>query len=158
VTLDELIRKLTEKGIDVNEVLLEALSREDPDYSSEERIKFAESYLKESYEYLNKGDPVQASEKAYKAAEEVVKALAEKFRTQEYQAFMREGKWYTYLLSMASKSLSKMLGDWVVDGWNSAYDLHVWGFHERKLTLDYVKIGLEKVEKMLNEAKKVLHK
>jgi len=97
VTLDELIRKLTEKGIDVNEVLLEALSREDPDYSSEERIKFAESYLKESYEYLNKGDPVQASEKAYKAAEEVVKALAEKFRTQEYQAFMREGMWYSFV-------------------------------------------------------------
>lgn len=146
-----------EKGIDVNEVLLDALSREDPNYTSEERIKLAENYLKESEEYLNKGDAVQASEKAYKVAEEVVKALAEKFRTPEYQSFLREGRWYTYLLSMASKTLSKALGDWVINGWNSAYDLHVWGFHEGKLSLDYVKIGVEKVKEMLNEAKKLFN-
>jgi HKD family nuclease len=58
-----------------------------------ERIKLAENYLKETEEYLNKGDAVQASEKAYKVAEEVVKALAEKFRTPEYQSFLREGRW-----------------------------------------------------------------
>lgn len=55
-----------EKGIDVNEVLLDALSRGDPSYTSVERIKLAENYLKETEEYLNKGDAVQASEKRTK--------------------------------------------------------------------------------------------
>ena len=89
-------------------------------------------------------------------AEEIIKALAERFRIKEYERFLIKGRWYTYLLSMASKTLSERLGDWVIDGWNSAYDLHVWGFHEGKLALDYVKIGAEKVKKMLNEAKRIL--
>jgi len=93
-----------------------------------ERINIAEAYMAECREYLDKGDPVQASEKAYKAAEEVIKALAEKFKTVEYQEALREGRWYTYLLSRASKTLASQLGDWVLDGWNSAYDLHVWAF------------------------------
>ena len=69
---------------------------------------------------------------------------------------MAEGRWYTYLLSMASKTLASGLGDWVIDGWNAAYDLYVWGFHEGKLMVDYVRVGAEKVKKMLNEARKVL--
>ena len=62
--VEEIIRM--EKGIDVNEVLLDALSRENPSYTSVERIKLAENYLKETEEYLNKGDAVQASEKRTK--------------------------------------------------------------------------------------------
>ena len=34
---------------------------------------------------------MQSSEKAYKVAEEVVKALAEKYNTQEYQQSLKEG-------------------------------------------------------------------
>ena len=151
-----LVKKLAEKGIDVNDLLLDALSIKDPDESSSERIKLAEKYLMEYEEYASKGDAVQASEKAYKAAEEVVKALAERFRTGEYERFLAEGRWYTYLLSMASKTLARQLGDWVIDGWNAAYDLHVWGFHEGKLTIDYVRVGAEKVKRMLNEAKRIL--
>ena len=154
--MEELIRKLIERGINVNDLLLDALSVKDPEESSKERLKIAEDYLKECEEHINKEDPVQASENAYKAAEEIIKALAERFRIKEYESFLIEGRWYTYLLSMASKTLSKNLGDWVIDGWNSAYDLHVWGFHEGKLNLDYVKVGVEKVKKMLNEAKKIL--
>jgi hypothetical protein len=100
---------------------------------------------------LNQGDPVQASEKAYKIAEEIVKALAEKFKTPEYEEFLKEGRWYIYLLSRASKTLALKLGDWVIDEWNSAYDLHVWGFHERKLTIDYVKIGIKKLKRCLKK-------
>jgi len=123
-----------------------------------ERINIAEAYMAECREYLDKGDPVQASEKAYKAAEEVIKALAEKFKTVEYQEALREGRWYTYLLSRASKTLASQLGDWVLDGWNSAYDLHVWGFHEGELTVDYVKVGVRKVETMINEAREIIIK
>ena len=154
--MEELIKKLEKRGINVEELLLDALSAGDPEESSRERLKLAERYMEECQEYVNKGDAVQASEKAYKAAEEVVKALAEKYRTPEYGRFLREGRWYTYLLSMASKTLAKNLGDWVQDGWNAAYDLHVWGFHEGKLTIEYVKTGVDKVKKMLDEARKIL--
>jgi len=97
---------------------------------------------------------VQASEKAYKAAEEVVKALAAKFRTAEYNEALREGRWYTYLLSRASKTLTSQLGDWVSDGWNAAYDLHVWGFHEGKLSVDHVKVEYQENRKNARRGKK----
>jgi hypothetical protein len=76
---------------------------------------------------------MQSSEKAYKVAEEVVKALAEKYNTQEYQQSLKEGRWYTYLLGKASNTLAGKVGNWVLDDWSSAYFLHVWGFHEAKL-------------------------
>jgi len=151
------MKKLKERGIDTIDVLLDALSKEDPNESAKERINLVEKLMKECKDYLNRGDPVQASEKAYKIAEEIVKALAERLRTQEYEEFLKEGRWYTYLLSKASKTLALKLGDWVIDGWNSAYDLHVWGFHERKLNIDYVKIGIKKIEKMFEEAYKIIH-
>jgi len=64
-----------------------------------------------------------------------------------------------YLLAeQGHKTLASQLGDWVLDGWNSAYDLHVWGFHEGKLTVDYVKVGVRKVETMINEAREIIIK
>lgn len=153
--LEEVIRKLEEKGVDVTEALLDILSREDPEDSSKERISLAEKYMQESKEYAEKGDVVQASEKAYKVAEEVVKALAEKFKTEEYEEFLKEGRWYTYLLGKASKTLSKKLGYWVLDGWNAGYDLHAWGLHERKYSVGDVKVSLKRIEEMLIEAKKL---
>jgi hypothetical protein len=154
--MEELIKKLEERGIDAIDVLLDALSKADPSESAKERINLVEKLMKECNDYLNRGDPVQASEKAYKIAEEIVKALAEKFRTPEYEEFLKEGRWYIYLLSKASKTLALKLGDWIINGWNSAYDLYIWGFHERKLTIDYVKIGIKKVEKMFEEAYKII--
>ncbi|ADX84980.1 hypothetical protein SiRe_0911 [Sulfolobus islandicus REY15A] len=80
--------------------------------------------MTEAEEYLKKGESVQASEKAYKVAKEAVKALAEKFNLPEYQQAVKEGRWYTYTLGSGSASLSKMLGEWVVNGWSSVYFLH----------------------------------
>jgi hypothetical protein len=153
---EELIRKLKSKGIDVDDVLLDALSRKDPEESVKERLKLAERYLNEAKEYLQRGDPIQASEKAYKVAEELIKALSERFHTSEYEEFLEMGKWSTYLLGKASKSLSVKLGDWVINGWNSAFDLHVWGFHEAKYNVRDVEVGLRIIEEMFKEAKKVL--
>ena len=158
MSIEELVKVLLSKGIDVEDILLNALSTRDPDESANMRVGLAERYMGEAREYLARGDAVQASEKAYKAAEEIVKALAEKYRTPEYQEFLKEGRWHTYLLGMASKALSRMLGDWVLNGWSVAYDLHVWGFHEMKYTVEYVAIGIEAVERMINEAKRVIQK
>ncbi|BDR93271.1 PaREP1 family protein [Vulcanisaeta souniana] len=70
------------------------------------RMELAKRYLTEMDEYLRKGDAVQVSEKAYKAAEEIVKALTKKFNVPEHQQAVKEGMWYTYLLTRAADTLS----------------------------------------------------
>ncbi len=96
------MRIAKERGIDVEDLIIGALSRIDPQEGLKVRMELAERYLAEMDEYLRKGDAVQASEKAYKAAEEVIKALAEKFNIPEYQEAVREGRWFTYLLTRAA--------------------------------------------------------
>ncbi|MEM0374208.1 MAG: PaREP1 family protein [Sulfolobaceae archaeon] len=154
--MEELVKKAEEKGINVEDVLLIALSKVDPEESIRLRVQLAERYMKDLEEYMKKGDAIQASEKAYKVAEEIVKALAEKFRTPEYQQAMKEGRWYTYTLGKAVNSLAKEVGEWLLDGWNSAYFLHVWGFHEAKLSVGDITLYLSKVIKMYEEAKKII--
>jgi len=155
--MEKLIRWVEEKGIDVEELILSALSRVDLKESIKLRIELAEKYMAEAFKYLDKGDAVQASEKAYKAAEEVVKALSEKFNLPEYQRAVKEGRWYIYTLGKASSTLSTKLGYWVLDGWSIAYFLHVWGFHEAKLTTSDITSYLNRVKEMLEEAKRVLN-
>ncbi|BDC17577.1 PaREP1 family protein [Acidianus sp. HS-5] len=154
--MEEIIKKAKEKGIDVEDVLIREIAKNDPHEGVRLRLEIAEKYMNEAYDYLKKGDPVQASEKAYKVAEEIVKTLAEKFNINEYRQAVTEGRWYTYLLASATNELSKRLGDWVADGWNAGYVLHVWGFHEGKLSVDKITVNVEKVKKMLEKAKSAL--
>ncbi|MBB5254253.1 PaREP1 family protein [Sulfurisphaera ohwakuensis] len=154
--MEELIKKAEEKGINVEDLIILALSKLDPNEGVKIRLELAEKYLSEAKDYLSKGDAIQASEKAYKTAEEIVKALAEKFNLPEYQQAIKEGRWYTYNLGHAAAKLSLKLGDWVKAGWNSAYVLHVWGFHEAKFDLDTVKIMISDIERMIREARKVI--
>ena len=154
--LNELVKKAREKGIDVEDVLLMLISKEDPSEGASIRLGIAEKFLNEAEEYMKKGDPVQASEKAYKVAEEVVKALAEEFRLPEHEEALREGRWTAYSIGRAANRLSERLGMWVVNGWSDAFYLHVWGFHERKLSVDDIKQYFEGVKEMFIEAKKVL--
>ena len=153
--MEELIKKAEEKGIDVEDLIILALSRLDPQDSINLRLELAKKYLSEAEDYLSKGDVVQSSEKAYKVAEEVVKALAEKFNLTEYQQALKENRWYTYSLANAAGRLASKLGDWVKEGWDSAYVLHVWGFHKGKLDIDNVKVRLQAVKRLLEEAMKV---
>ena len=156
--MEELIRMAEERGIDVEDLIINAIKERsnDPSEPIRLRLELAKKFLAEAKEYMGKGDTAQASEKAYKAAEEVVKALAEKFNTPEYQQAVKEGRWYTYWLGSVVIRLRKTLGDWVSTGWTSAYYLHVWGFHENKITLDEVISYIDDVERMVGEAEKVL--
>ena len=153
--VEDLIKKARERG-DVEDLIISALSREDPREGIRLRLALAERFMNEAEEYLRKGDAVQASEKAYKAAEEVVKALAEKFNLPEHQQAAREGRWYAYLLGKASNSLANKLGSWVSDGWSNAYFLHVWGFHEAKLDVGDLTSYMNRIREMLKEARRVL--
>jgi hypothetical protein len=52
--------------------------------------------------------------------------------------------------------LSEKLGDWVLEGWSNAYFLHVWGFHEGKLKVEYVSRYINPIKRMLEEAEKII--
>ncbi|MEJ2771241.1 MULTISPECIES: PaREP1 family protein [unclassified Stygiolobus] len=153
--MEELIKKAEEEGIDVEDIIINAIRNksEDPSISIKLRIEIAEKYINEAKKYLENGDITQASEKAYKSAEEVIKALGEKLNTKEYQLATKEGRWFTYYLSSVAS-----LTEWSRKGWSSAYILHVWGFHEGKLDIDTVKRYITDVEEMVDKAKKELLK
>ena len=98
-----------------------------------------EGYLNEANEYLKQGDPVQSSEKLYKCAEEAVKLLAEKLNLPEYQIAHQNGKWNASLLFKAAGKLTDKIEKEFYHWWGEAWNLHVEGFHERRMDLDEVK-------------------
>jgi len=59
--MDELIKKAEEKGIDVEDLIISAMSKEDPQGGIKLRLELAMKYMAEAEEYLKKGDAVQAS-------------------------------------------------------------------------------------------------
>ncbi|MCD6357342.1 MAG: PaREP1 family protein [Thermoproteales archaeon] len=155
-----LIQRLREEGLDLVDLLISALSRAsklDPRDAAEARLELAEKFLGEAREYVASGDAVQASEKLYKAVEECIKALAEALKVPELKAVERRGRWDTWLLGSAARSLAKKLGEARVEfAWAVAYDVHVWGFHEAKYGIDKVKMDLPHAEWLLEYARRVL--
>ena len=153
---EEVINEARRRGIDVVDLVINAISRYDPMAGIKVRVELAKRYLEKSKEYLKRNDAAQASEKAYKAVEECIKALAEKYNTPEYNEAAREGRWYTHLLQRASNTLASTLGDWVAVGWASAYALHVWGFHEVKLSVSDMTVYMKVIEDTVNKAIEIL--
>ncbi|GAB6947435.1 PaREP1 family protein [Vulcanisaeta sp. JCM 16161] len=152
--------KVRERGLDIEDLVMYALMNAmqlDPGELARARLELADKYLSEAREYVGKGDAVQASEKAYKAVEECVKALAEKFNIPEYQEAVRSGRWFAYLLGRAARTLSGKLGESrIVDAWSRAYDLHMWGFHEGKYGIDYVKVDMPLIEWFVNYTRQLV--
>lgn len=122
----------------------------------EKRINVALKCLEESKSLIDK-DPVQASEKLYKAAEESVKILAYHFVFDDILEKVSEGgRWSVTELERSVLRISDKLGEWFRHSWNSAWVLHVWGFHEAKLDSEYVRRQVPDVERMVLEAAKAL--
>jgi len=61
--MEELIKKAEEMGIDVEDLIITAMSRKDPQEGIKLRLALARKYMTEAEEYLKKGESVQASEK-----------------------------------------------------------------------------------------------
>jgi hypothetical protein len=117
---------------------------------SEEVLKYieiAERFLVEGRELIDK-DPVQASEKLYKAAEEVVKVLAIALNLPEARKAIESGGWWSKLLEKTAQSVAKALGvkEFIL-WWNTAYKLHVDGFHETKLSSEDIRERYEYIFK-----------
>jgi len=133
-----------ELGVDLEALAIEAILRElklDPSEEAEIHLELARRYLEEAKAYMRRGDAAQASEKLHKAAEESIKALAKRLNTPEVSKAREHGRWYTWLLDKAARRIAKELGERrVKSAWDAAYSLHVWGFHEMKLTVEEVEL------------------
>jgi hypothetical protein len=123
---------------------------------TQQHLELAEKFLAEGRELIDK-DPVQASEKLYKAAEEAVKIIAIALKLPEADEAAKRGRWTTGLLEDAVMNIMRILKvDELYHWWDSAYKLHVDGFHEAKLRSDDVRLRLRDVEALVNLANKVL--
>jgi len=156
-----LIEEARRRGIDVETLFINTLAKvlnTDPNEVVAARLQIAMNYLGEARGYLAKNDPVQASEKLYKAVEECVKVLAERYNIEEYCKALESGRWRIGLLDKAVVTLSKTLNEpRLMDAWDTAYYLHVQGFHEAKLNADAVEARLPKVEWLINYVKERLN-
>jgi hypothetical protein len=119
-------------------------------------VEVAERFLAEGRELIDK-DPVQASEKLYKAAEEVVKTLALALNLPEARRATESGGWWSKLLEKAAQGVARTLGikEFIL-WWDTAFRLHVDGFHEARLSSEDVRERYEYIEEMVNLARKVL--
>jgi len=123
-----------------------------------QHLERAERFLAEGEKLVDK-DPVQASEKLYKAAEEAVKAIATALDLDEARKALERGRWTLSLLDDAVYAISERLGvKELMDWWDSAYRLHVDGFHEARLRSIDVAKRLGHVEALVGLAKMVVEK
>ncbi len=115
--------------------------------------KIAFKMFEEAKEFLAKEDSIQASEKLYKVAEETVKALAAEYAKDVVEEVEKEGRWKVGLLEKAIRKISKELNPEVRHWWDTAYYLHVEGFHEARLDIEGVKERLQEIENLVKLCK-----
>lgn len=111
-------------------------------------VKSLSEFLREGKNYLEKGDPVQASEKLYKAAEEAVKVLALTHAPEVHKEAEKRGRWTSDLLFEAAGKMGRE----VRHCWDSAWTLHVQGFHEMKLNVNSVEERVEDIAELVRLA------
>ena len=155
----KLFDEIVKKGINIESYIIDLLTKMfnlDPIVSVESHLELSMKYLDEGRSLIDK-DPIQASEKLYKAAEEVVKALTIYFNLSDIIEKVNERKMWTVTeLDKASRLISEKLRKWFRSSWDTAWALHVWGFHEAKLDSESVRDRLPDIEKMVMEAQKVV--
>ena len=154
---EALAKRLEAVGVDVEAMVVELLVRElglDPGEEAAVRVELAAKYLEEGRRLVDR-DPVQASEKLYKAAEEAVKALAIRYGLRGVLDRVRaRGRWTVTDLSKAATGLAERVGSWLLDAWDHAWTLHVWGFHEARLDSEDVRARLPHIEKLVEYARR----
>lgn len=89
-----------------------------------------------------------------KAVEECIKTLARLHNLPEYEKAVKEGRWWTQLLGKAARRLARKLNEPRIEfTWSIAYDIHVWGFHEAKYSIEDIEGDLKHAEWLLNYTK-----
>ena len=110
--------------------------------------KSPSKFLGEGKSYLEKGDPVRAREKLYKAAEEAVKILALTHAPEIGKEAAEKERWTSDLLFKAAGRMGREARHC----WNSAWTLHVQGFHEMKLNISAVEERIEDIAELVKLA------
>ncbi|MCS7367950.1 MAG: PaREP1 family protein [archaeon YNP-WB-062] len=132
----------------IAELFLKQLDIKDPEAKVELHMKLCEKYLKESEDFLAKGDYVQASEKAWGAASQMVKALA----AREGVELRSHGELHREVIKVA-----KEVGDDEIRLlWQSAISLHQ-NFYENWLPPEMVEKNIGDVGKFVDKLKHLLH-
>ena len=152
---DSLINALKRRGLDVDyviDVLVASLSM-DPSDAARAHAELALSMFNEGLGFVDRGDVVQASEKLYKAVEEAIKALAIAKNLDEAKEAMSKGRWTVSLLDKTARKLS----DTAWRAWDTAYFLHVNGFHEIRIDIEDVRARVPILQTLMNDVKNVLN-
>jgi hypothetical protein len=130
----------------------------DPQAAAESHLELAVRYLEEGRKLIDT-DPVQASEKLYKAAEEAVKALTIHFNLKDILEDVEKSEtWSVEKLEKAVLNISDKVGDWFRSSWDTAWALHVWGFHEAKFDAEDVRKRLPSIDRMVTEVQRIIEK
>ena len=112
--------------------------------------KSPSKFLHEGKAYIEKGDPLQASEKLYKAAEEAIKALSQTYANGVWKEVEEKGRWTSLLLFKAVTEIARNLRDERIRCyWDTAWFLHVEGFHEGRLDIDLVRERVRGIEELV---------
>jgi len=125
----------------------------------EEIKKHFESAIKffEEGRALIDTDPAQASERLYRSVEEIIKGLAMYYGLRDILDRVGErGRWTTKDLDKAVIKISERLGDWFRRAWETAYYLHVEGFHEARLDQEAVRARIDDIEKTIKETRRII--
>lgn len=148
---EKLVEEIRKKGINIETEIIDYLLKKlelDPDEEAKIHLELAGKFLVEGKNMLNK-DPIQASEKMYKAAEECIKALT---LNKKYKDILEKvgtkNRWGVNELDKSVIKLSKEAGEWLISSWDTAWTLHVWGFHEAKLDKEEIKERIKYIEKI----------
>ena len=113
-------------------------------------VKGIEGFLDEGKSYIELGNSIQASEKLYKAAEKAIKALSRAYANGVWEEVQEKGRWTSPLLFKAAMAIGRSLkNDEIKRYWDVAWTLHVEGFHEGRLDIDYVKEGAKDIERLV---------
>lgn len=121
-------------------------------------MEIAESMFRSGKEPFEKGDVVQASERLYKVAEECIKALSLIAGLEEAGEARTRSRWTLKLLDSAARRLAEIISEDILYVWDSAYYLHIEGFHEARLDPEAVEIRVKLIEKLLKITRKTIRK
>ncbi len=151
---ETIINILRRNGLDIDYIIdvLTVNLNIDPPSAAKAHAELALTMFNEGLGFVSKGDVVQSSEKLYKAVKEAIKALAIDRCLDEAREALSKGRWTISLLDKAARRL----GDTAWRAWDTAYFLHVNGFHEVRIDIGDVRARLPIIQELINEVKKSL--
>ena len=123
---------------------------------------YAAPYFELALKYFEEGrglierDLPQACGKLYRAVEEAVKGLAVHFNLRDIiESADKSGEWSEEVLIRAVEKLSRILGDWVLSSWDTAWALNTLCSQGGKFSVEDVKSRLPSIEMLISVAQNV---